>query len=419
MGYDADVIVAGAGPAGTLAAYGLASSGYDTLILEKSGFPRYKVCGAGLTHKILQELPYDVSPVLETAITRMVFSHSLDNVFIREADRPMIYCTTRETFDSFLLGKATGAGARVSFHTHVTGYTADPDGITVHSRHGNYRAKVLLGTDGASGNTARIAGLKTHIASGMAWEAEIRVSNENLKEYGSTVFLDWGTFPGGYAWVFPKKDHFSIGVGGPAELSSRMMPYYERLAKYLSGSPPRNLKFAEGTAHNAFNPLEIHDTLSLKAWPIPVRTRKAPFHAGRVLVAGDAAGLTDPLTGEGLYYAVRSGKLAAEAIDRYLRGNRPNLESFSESVNRFLMPELLEARRIGAVFNAVPGTIHRYVRDNERAWRAFGKILRGERCYADVKSGFGSFSFLWGAACGVAGWRTKVKTKRFAKRGFD
>ena len=183
--------------------------------------------------------------------------------------------------------------------------------------------------------------------------------------------------------MFPKGDHLSFGVGGPANLARHMMPY---LQQFLDTVVPSH---SDGADYNI---------RSLKSWPIPVKRKKGEFHNGRILVAGDAAGLTDALTGEGIYYAVRSGKLAAKACSGYLQGSYTGLESYSEAVNRELMTELLEAVRIRDVFNAVPRTIHRLVRENDRVWRAFGKILRGERHYADVRGGFGKFRFLWRTA---------------------
>jgi len=211
-----------------------------------------------------------------------------------------------------------------------------------------------------------------------------------------TVFLDWGTLPGGYGWMFPKRDHISVGVGGPAALSGRMMKYY---ADFLNSLEP-------GFGNN-------HQADSLRSWPIPTRAKKGPLHQGRVLVTGDAAGLTDPMTGEGIWYAVKSGRMAAKTCLEYLRGRSGSLSGYSEEVNATLMEDILEACRIRNIFNTVPGKIHRLVRDNDRVWRAFGKILRGERCYADVKRGFGRWSFLWRTTTWLAGFVYRRKGKNY------
>lgn len=418
---DTDVIIAGAGPAGSLAAYELAILGVPVLILEKSPFPRDKVCGAGLTYKILREIPFDVSPVLETQIHNIIFSSGFREGFTRTSAEPILYCTNRDKLDDFLLKKAVKEGARVIHGAKVMEVTQEKEFVTVVTRAGTFRSKLVIGADGASSAVARSAGLRDNILPGLAWEAEVRADPATVKAFSQTVFLDWGSFPGGYGWVFPKGDHFSIGVGGPASLSKWMMSYYQKLLEYLDvGCGIRDTRSGirdPGSVHPASG-IRVLETISLKSWPIPVRVKKSQYHNGRVLVAGDAAGLTDPLTGEGIYYAVRSGILAAKCCHEYLQVGSPSLESYTKAVNDELMEELLEANRIKYLFNMVPLKIHHFVRDSDRAWRAFVKILRGERWYADVPGGFGKWQVLWGAACLVSKWIFLFKESRFSKKGF-
>jgi len=420
---DAEVIVSGAGPAGSMAAYHLARRGIPTLILEKAHFPRYKVCGAGLTHKILKEIPFDVSEVFETRVHQVIFSRGFREVFVRTSDDPLIYCTMREKLDEFLLSKAVSAGAKVVFGAKVEEARQHQDYAQVVTKSGTYYSRFLIGADGASGAVARSAGLRENIMPGMAWEAEVTADPETVKAYAGTLLLDWGTFPGGYGWVFPKKDHFSIGVGGPASLSKWLMPYYRMLTQYMAGGldiqdTGCRMQDAEYRIPRPVPGIQILGTTSLKSWPIPVRVEKSRFHNGRMLVAGDAAGLTDPLTGEGIYYAVRSGKLAADACSACLDAGGRSLAAYSDVINEELMNELLEANRIRYLFNTVPGKIHHFVRDSDRAWRAFGKVLRGERWYADVRGGFGKWKMMWGLVCRVASLISAIREKRFSARGF-
>jgi geranylgeranyl reductase family protein len=429
MTTDADVIISGAGPAGAVAAYRLATRGVPVLILEKSQFPRYKVCGAGLTHKILQEIPFDVSEVFETTVHNIVFSRGFSEIFTRSSELPLVYCTMRDKFDALLLAKAVEAGARLIFGEKVTCVEQHPDHALVVTRTGSYRSRLVIGADGASSAVARSAGLRDNLLPGLAWEAEVTADPATVKAFSQTLFLDWGAFPGGYGWVFPKGDHFSVGVGGPAGLSKWMIPYYGKLVKYLENYEGR------GTKDEGRNPasriphpssripypssgIKILSTSSLRSWPIPVRQKASRFHNGRVIVAGDAGGLTDPLTGEGIYYAVRSGHLASEACCRYLEEGSSSMGSYTEAVNDELMAELTEANRVKYLFNTVPGTIHRFVRDSDRGWRAFGKVLRGERRYADVKSGFGKWRSLWSLTCLISRWISDFREKRFAGKGF-
>jgi geranylgeranyl reductase family protein len=402
MVHDTDVIVVGAGPAGSLAAYTLASQGIQVAILEKNKFPRYKVCGGGVTHKILREIPFDLTPVIESTIHSFRFSYKYGNVFTRYSPDPLMYCTMRSRQDEFLLQKAMDAGAKVTMEEQVISFTQDRGGVTVLTKEKSYSARLLIGAEGASGIISRTAGLHDAVEMGLAWEAEINADPEDIFRFSDTVFLDWGTLPGGYAWVFPKKDHFSIGVGGPVRLSKAMMPYYDRFLESISAAHP-----ASSIQHPASG-IRFGNLLSKSSWPIPVRIRKSLFHKGLVMVTGDAAGLGDPLTGEGIYYAVRSGILAAETCSDYLSGKINSVDPYSARVNDELMTELLEANRIKHIFNAVPLKIHLFVRNSDRAWRAFGKILRGERWYADVKKGFGKWQHFWN----ILGFIARIIEKR-------
>jgi geranylgeranyl reductase family protein len=404
---DADVIIAGAGPAGSMAAYELARQGISVLILEKTRFPRYKVCGGGLTFKILQEIPFDIAEILETVIHTIRFSTNFKDTFSRTSSEPLMYCTMRSKLDHFLLEKATRAGAKVLFMQQVTDLRNEQDAVSVVTKEKQFHSRLVIGADGPSSIVARTLGLRQHIEQGLAWEAEISADSDILKMYSDTVFLDWGTFPGGYGWVFPKKDHFSIGVGGPASLSKQMMPYYKKFIECLDFGPTTLPISQQGTGMRE----------GPRSWPIPVRTQKGFVHSGRVLIAGDAAGLTDSLTGEGIYYAVKSGKLAANVCVSFLQGHAETLRSYSEQVNDELMTELLEGTKIKHIFNTVPLKIHLFVRDSDRAWRAFGKVLRGERSYRDVKMGFGKWRALWNLAAFIAGYYEKIKTLRYLKKG--
>jgi len=397
MNPDADVIISGAGPSGSVAAFYLQRSGISTLILDKALFPRYKTCGAGLTHKILSILPFDISPVIHTTIHSFRFSSDLSDIYSRTSEHPLMYCTMREELDTFLLNKAMSVGAKALTAEKVTEVVQDANGVKVKTSKGEYRSLFLIGADGASSLVSRSFNLNRDIEFGIAWEAEVKSTDVALRQCSDTVFLDWGTFPGGYAWAFPKKDHFSIGIGGPARMAKKMLEYYN--------------DFINSTG------IPVVETISNRSYPLPVRTRKATFHTGRVLITGDAAGLTDALTGEGIYWAVKSGKTAAEVIVSGMNGKFAGLASYSDRINSEIMPEILEAKRICSLFNMMPKRIHHWVRDRERIWMAFGKVLRGERSFTDVPGALGNWQPLWKPVCMLASVIQRRKERNYMKNG--
>src|ERR1039457_6016694 len=171
---DADVIIAGAGPAGSIAAFLLAKAGVSCNIIEKEIFPRYKVCGGGLTHKILKEIPYSVQDIIENSIHSVRFSHKFQHPFTRTSPDPFIYCTMRSRLDAFMVDKAAEAGTKVSFGEQVTGLDQNKDGVVVITKKDRYHAKILIEATGAGSVIARAVNLRENLEPGLAWEAEIQ-----------------------------------------------------------------------------------------------------------------------------------------------------------------------------------------------------------------------------------------------------
>jgi geranylgeranyl reductase family protein len=358
-----------------MSAYYLAERGFNVAIIEKEHFPRYKPCGGGLTHRSLQLFPFSLEPMIETEIHNFRFSKNFKHAYTRHSDEPLMYCVMRDKFDQFLVDKAIAKGAEFFQGTKVTGLTESFDQVLVHTSAGEFSASFIIGADGASSLTARTFLLTGHIRKGIAIESEVQVSPEDFARFKETVYLDWGTFVRGYAWIFPKGDHLSIGVGGPAKLSKYLKDYF--------------LKFLES--------LEIKDLtlLSFKTNPIPYRSGFDRIQAGRVLLVGDAAGFTDPMTGEGIYYAVKSASIAADTIIKFLEGTNSHPYDYRKIVEQEVVSELMAAYPLLKIFNAAPGIIHGKLETSDRLWRGFRKVLRGDITYNDFKVRFGRYQFFW------------------------
>jgi geranylgeranyl reductase family protein len=288
-----DVLVVGAGPAGSSTAIHLARAGASVLLADKARFPRDKPCGGGLTGRALKRIPVDPSPVVERDVDRFRLRLRYGSAFTRVHDEPLIRMTQRRRLDAFLVEQAAAAGASVRDGARVESLDLDGTGVTGRVGGEAVRADVLVGADGANGMVARSAGMGEGIVRGVALEGNVPL--EALAgDLERTAVIELAVLPGGYGWVFPKGDHANLGVGGWGSEGPRLRDHLARLAQ------------AHGVAYETVTELRGHR--------LPMRRLGTPAGSGRVLLVGDAAGLVDPLSGDGMYEAFVSARLAADAI---------------------------------------------------------------------------------------------------------
>ncbi len=397
MQKECDVIIVGAGPAGSTAAYELALKGVNVIILDKEKFPRYKACGGGITYKAAQLLPFSIDPVVEKIIHEISFSSNYKSQFQRRSDKCFMYCVMRDRFDQFLVEKAIEIGAEFIDSTKVTDVSYNDKSVIVKTSKSEFKGKVLIGADGANSIVARSCGLSKEIIKGVTLEAEIRLNNHSEKLH-EAVQIDWGTVPAGYAWIFPKNDHISLGVGGPLEVSKYLKSYYQNILK----------------DHD----IPASEVYSLKAHTLPYRLKAGNYSNSNVILTGDAAGLTDALTGEGIYYAIKSGRIAAKVSYEYLSGLSHDIANYDKAVNEEIMNELLAVFPILHIFHAFPERVHNFIRDNDRAWSAFVRILRGEKSYSSFPDALRLYSFLWKPINKTAYLLYRKNMRRFKRRNM-
>jgi geranylgeranyl reductase family protein len=292
---DADVAVVGCGPAGSIAAQQLAAAGLHAVLLDAAELPRYKTCGGGVVRRAaaLLSLP-ELGPVVERTCHAAELRASESAVHCRvERAWPLVYMTMRDRLDFALARAAERAGATLVHPCAVRDLREVDGGIEIRTSRGTLRASWVVGADGANGVVARRSGWTRPLATLPALEWEIEVAEETLLRFLPAARFDIGEPARGYAWVFPKSDRLSVGLltreRPPGRLKDALQHYLRRLGL---GEPRR---------------IEQH------GFVIPRRPR-ATVCRGRVLLVGDAAGLADPITSEGISHAAASGRIAARAL---------------------------------------------------------------------------------------------------------
>ena len=364
-----EVLIVGAGPAGSTLGYELARLGVKVLLIDKAQFPRRKTCGGGLNLRTVRLLPFDLSPIIENVISGIWFSRRLDHPFSRRYPEPFMVTVSREKFDQFLVREAEKAGAffsdRNSFHSMVP----QNDSLQVTTSSGVFTTKFLVGTDGINSAVARKAEIPLLTSHLLAVHSEVPISLLPEQE-PDMIHIDWGSLKRGYAYLFPKNSLLSMGAGASG-LSSQEIKDYQRafwaVRWQKEDAPP----------------------FSTAGFFLPLRRRRSPIHRGRCLLLGDAAGLVDPFTGEGIYSAVHSAQLAAPHLADFLKKGFSSFQPIQEEIDRNLMPELECSRVFREFFMSWPSYFHQKLKTRDRWWNAMIKILRGERSNLELKDKMG------------------------------
>lgn len=353
-----DTIVVGAGPAGSTTAYRLAQGGASVLLLDRARFPRDKPCGGGLTGRALRLLPFSVDPVVEDATDTFELRLRYGRRFERRSTGPLAVMTQRSRLDEYLAGQAAEVGADFRDGVRVEGVEAGERGVEVRSGGRTIRGDVLVGADGANGITARTLGLARELELGVALEGNVRHGTAVSRErYAGRMVLEFGVVPGGYGWVFPKGDHVNVGVGGWGVAGPKLRDYLRRLC----------------VEHE----LDWDSVESLRGHRLPMRRVPTRLGQTRALVVGDAAGLVDPVSGDGMYEAFLSGKLASEATLELLAGRRSSVEGYGDEVTRSLARLVAASWGIKVALDRWPRLSFALVQIPS-VWQVIEAVMRGD-----------------------------------------
>ncbi len=353
-----DVLVVGAGPAGSSAARTAAEGGARVLLLDRAAFPRYKTCGGGLLGESLRLIPDAARATVESRVGDAVITSGFTRRMRLRSRTPYLAMVRRIEFDQALVAAAQAAGARFVDGVAVREISESVSLVTVRTTAGSVRARVVIGADGTGGRVGRYVGV---VPGGvdLGLEDEIAMPADETR-WRDTVHLDWGGASGSYAWVFPKRESLTVGV-----IQRKGAPDATR--DYLAAWRA-HLGLADATT--------LHSSGHLTQW----RTDTSPLRRGRVIVAGDAAGLLEPWTREGISFALRSGAWAGEAAAAAVRAPDP-LDAYAARIDA----ELGAEQRAGAVilraFEQHRGLVHSLLR-TRRGARYFVRFCRGDTTLA-------------------------------------
>jgi geranylgeranyl reductase family protein len=334
-----DVAVIGGGPAGSTAAYHLATAGASVLLLDKATFPRDKPCGGGVTGRAARQLPFSIAPVVEDVVDRMECGLRYGNHVTRRAGTPLAYMTQRRRLDHFLLQKAAEAGAEVR-----EGETADARELD---------ARIVIGADGCNGASAKQLGLADRISYGVALEANYPYE----ARYSGAIVLEIAIIRGGYGWIFAKGGHLNVGVGGNSSEAPKLRAELRKMCEAYGIDPDA--------------------AQDMRGYRLPMRMPRTQLARGTTAVIGDAAGLVDPLSGDGMYEAFLSAKLVSNAALDVLAGRAESLDPYQTAVERRIVPLTRAGWGAKRAFERFPRTTYALAR-LPVTFRVLEKLLEGD-----------------------------------------
>jgi geranylgeranyl reductase family protein len=354
-----DVAVVGAGPAGLAAASAAAAAGARTIVLERAEHPRYKTCGGGLIGASRAAAGKIVSIPARDEIRSATITLRGGQEYTRSEAEPFLAMVAREEFDAALAKRAEENGAVVTQRAQVRSISQGDGYATALLGDGSaVNARVIVGADGSSGVSARHVGAEfAQVDLGL--ELEIAVPDQTASRWKGRVLLDWGALPSSYGWVFPKGDRLTVGVIAPRGHGDATKVYLREFVTRLG--------------------LDGYQAEQDSGHLTRCRSDRSPLRKGRVLLAGDAGGLLDPWTREGISFALRSGALAGQYAAR------GDLDGYVSAIGTALVPDMRAGRTLYNAHTRHPGAFHRGLA-TAKGWRAFVRMCRSEISLSELVS---------------------------------
>jgi len=338
--------------------------------IDRAQWPRYKSCGGAVSGTGFGALGNQYEEVVETDLrtVRVSYGTDYDRQLSLTPGVVIARMVMRDRFDQALLDSAIAAGADFSAPEAITALKGGRSYLEVETTGRKVRAAWVIGADGACSHVARLTGLRRSLPAALGLETEIQVPVQVLEQYEETAFVQYGIPDHGYGWVFPKEDHLSVGVGAFSPRS------FKGLRKCLD-ELIWNLKL---------DPL--HMTRPVGHF-IPTVSEGFPLGKGRVLLAGDAACLADPLSGEGISPAILSGQITGELVAEALAGRQSPEQvqnRYSERIDKSIRSKLRIAASIAMIVYRSPQMFFNFLVTHESIADKYFQIVAGRLEYVDV-----------------------------------
>ena len=361
-----DVIIIGAGVAGATASSILASNNINTLLIEKEKLPRQKICGGFVSKRALSILEDSNIQIhkLETfkkcnSMQLGTFDlDSVENLANIEFGNVVAYLTDRDEFDYAIVRDAVSKGAKLKQNSPVKSIKKDNSNFIVQGDGFCVKSSYLLCADGVNGVSAKLLGFRDK------WKKdEVCLCLEsNITDYKPPtppVIIYIRDLKWGYAWFFDKGSHASIGVGSSEVEASSLKQLFESFIG--------NCEYITSTKR-----------LKINSWRIPT-TGGIPgsFAKANAVLLGDAAGLVDPFLGEGIAYAIQSGKIAAECTINN------KIDNYSKIINEEITSMLQYARILVKFITLDPKRFVRLLSNNKTILRDYAEVISGNSTYQE------------------------------------
>lgn len=358
-----DVIIIGAGPAGASCAYNIKRfhPATSVLLIDKASFPRYKPCGGGISPDVKNYIDFDLTKALDSRCKQLsIFSNNQKHD--GECDILMV---RREQFDHFLVKKAEQRGVTVITNCEVTDIENTQSHVIVKTQQQDYLGKIVVLAEGSSGKLARKLKISTNNNVAAALEYEHYQSPQN-----NAIEVDFDQIRGGYAWVFPKSDGLSIGIGA---FSKQTKNKNDR-----AGLPQKLKTYSQAQQINELDRHHLH------GHPVQLYSGRKKLVHDRIMLIGEIAGCVDPLTAEGIRPAIKSAYFAAQLIAKAIAENNIKIiKKYNRVFHKEIGKDFRYARIASALFNRNGHTLLS-TRLSANAIHRFMKIFSGQSTYRDI-----------------------------------